>query len=208
MLNSSPQKQCVLMLLVISVIALYACAPTVSVSTKPQKASIALDYRIGPGDLLEIFVWRNEEVSISIPVRPDGKISTPLVEDMVAEGKTPTQLARDIERELAVYLKEPLVTVIVRAFIGPFNQQIRVVGEAAQPAVLPYRANMTVLDVIIAVGGLTEFANGNGARIVRSINGKNQTFGVRLDNLIREGDINANVAMMPGDILIIPESWF
>jgi len=196
------------MLFVVAIFALNACAPTVSISTKAQNANMATDYRIGPGDLLEIFVWRNQEVSISIPVRPDGKISTPLVEDMAAEGKTPTQLARDIERELAVYLKEPLVTVIVRAFIGPFNQQIRVVGEAAQPAVLPYRANMTVLDVMIAVGGLTEFANGNGARIVRSINGKNQTFGVRLDNLIREGDINANVAMMPGDILIIPESWF
>ncbi len=195
-------------MLAVSVAALYACAPTVYMPAASPTAAVAVDYRIGSGDLLEIFVWRNLEVSISVPVRPDGKISTPLVEDMLAEGKTPTQLARDIERELAVYLKEPLVTVIVRDFIGPFNQQIRVVGEAAQPAVLPYRANMTVLDVMIAVGGLTEFANGNGARIIRSINGENQTFGVRLDNLIREGDINANIAVMPGDILIIPESWF
>ena len=208
MLKPNLGKQCTLIILMTFFIALYACTPTVYMPAKPQTTDAGVAYRIGPGDLLEIFVWRNEEVSISIPVRPDGKISTPLVEDMMAEGKTPTQLARDIERELAVYLKEPLVTVIVRDFIGPFNQQIRVVGEAAQPAVLPYRANMTVLDVIIAVGGLTEFANGNGARIIRSINGKNQTFGVRLDNLIREGDIKANVAMMPGDILIIPESWF
>ena len=208
MLNPNLKKQWSLIILMVSTVALYACAPKVYVPANPQKAAAEIDYRIGPGDLLEIFVWRNQEVSISIPVRPDGKISTPLVEDMVAEGKTPTQLARDIERELSVYLKEPLVTVIVRDFIGPFNQQIRVVGEAAQPAVLPYRANMTVLDVMIAVGGLTEFANGNGARIIRTINGKNQTFGVRLDNLIREGDINANVAMLPGDILIIPESWF
>lgn len=166
------------------------------------------DYLIGPGDSLEIFVWRNSEVSTSVTVRPDGKISTPLVEDLVATGKTPTQLARDIERELANYLKEPLVTIMVSGFVGPYSQQIRVVGEAGKPQVLAYRAQMSLLDVMISVGGLTEFAAGNNATVVRSIDGKQQQFSVRLDDLIRDGDISANVPVLPGDILIIPESWF
>lgn len=174
----------------------------------PPAPSTNPDYIIGPGDTLEIFVWRNPEVSRSVPVRPDGKISTPLVEDMVAAGKTPTQLARDLERELAKYLKEPLVTIIVSGFVGPYSQQIRVVGEAAKPQVLPYREQMSVLDVMIAVGGLTEFAAGNQARLIRNVGGKQQEYGVRLDDLVRLGDISANVQMMPGDILIIPESWF
>ena len=174
----------------------------------PSAPATNPDYIIGPGDTLEIFVWRNPEVSRSVPVRPDGKISTPLVEDMVAAGKTPTQLARDLERELAKYLKEPLVTIIVSGFVGPYSQQIRVVGEAAKPQVLPYREQMSVLDVMIAVGGLTEFAAGNQARLIRNVGGKQQEYGVRLDDLVRLGDISANVQMMPGDILIIPESWF
>jgi len=170
-------------------------------------STVSTDYLIGPGDSLEVFVWRNPEVSTSVTVRPDGKISTPLVEDLVSAGKTPTQLARDIERELANYLKDPLVTVMIRGFVGPYSQQIRVVGEATRPQVLPYRDNMSVLDVMIAVGGLTEFAAGNKTTIVRSVDGKRQQFGVRLDDLIRDGDIDANVPVLPGDILIIPESW-
>lgn len=166
------------------------------------------DYLIGPGDSLQVFVWRNAEVSTSVTVRPDGKISTPLVEDLVAAGKTPTQLARDIERELANYLKEPLVTIMVSGFVGPYSQQIRVVGEAGNPQVLAYRAQMSLLDVMISVGGLTEFAAGNKATVVRNIKGQQQQFSVRLDDLIREGDITANVPVLPGDILIIPESWF
>lgn len=166
------------------------------------------DYLIGPGDSLQVFVWRNPEVSTSIAVRPDGKISTPLVEDLVAAGKTPTQLARDVERELANYLKEPLVTIMVSGFIGPYSQQIRVLGEAGSPQVLSYREKMSLLDVMIAVGGLTEFAAGNKASVVRNVKGQQQQFNVRLDDLIREGDISANVPMLPGDILIIPESWF
>lgn len=165
------------------------------------------NYIIGPGDSLEIFVWRNPEVSTSVVVRPDGKISTPLVEDLQAANKTPTVLARDMEAELAKYLKDPLVTVIMRGFVGPYSQQIRVLGEAAQPQVLPYRKGMSVLDVMIAVGGLTEFAAGNKAAIVREKDGKRVQFGVRLDDLIRDGDIDANVPVLPGDILIIPESW-
>ena len=164
-------------------------------------------YIIGPGDTLEIFVWRNPEVSSSVTVRPDGKISTPLVEDLQAADMTPTELARNMEAELAKYLKEPLVTVIMRGFVGPYSQQIRVLGEATQPRVLAYRENMSVLDVMIAVGGLTEFAAGNKTTIVRNVDGKRQQFGVRLDDLIRDGDISANVPVFPGDILIIPESW-
>lgn len=176
----------------------------------PAAASTAVstDYLIGPGDSLQVFVWRNSEVSTSVTVRPDGKISTPLVEDLVAAGKTPTQLARDIERELANYLKEPLVTIMVSSFIGPYSQQIRVVGEAGKPQVLSYREKMSLLDVMISVGGLTDFAAGNKASVVRSVDGKQQQFSVRLDDLIRDGDISANVPMLPGDILIIPESWF
>ncbi len=165
-------------------------------------------YLIGPGDSLSIFVWRNPDLSTSVPVRPDGRITIPLVEDLPASGKTPSQLARDIERELAKYVKDPMVTVMVTGFVGPYSQQVRVVGEAARPQALPYRANMTVLDVMIAVGGLTEFAAGNRARLVRTVEGRQEVIELRLDDLLKDGDISANVAMMPGDTLIIPESWF
>lgn len=173
----------------------------------PDVVPVSPEYIIGAGDGLQVFVWRNPEVSVSVTVRPDGKISTPLVEDLIAAGKTPSQLARDIERKLADYLKDPLVTVMMTGFVGPYSQQIRVVGEATQPQVLAYRDNMSVLDVMIAVGGLTEFAAGNKARIVREVDGRRQQFNVRLDDLIRDGDISANVPVLPGDILIIPESW-
>jgi polysaccharide export outer membrane protein len=187
-----------------AVLLMAGCA---QLAPPPPAPSMTPEYLIGPGDTVEVFVWRNPEVSVSVTVRPDGKISTPLVEDLQAANKTPTQLARDIERELANYLKDPLVTVMMRGFVGPYSQQIRVVGEAARPQVLAYREHMSVLDVMIAVGGLTEFAAGNKATIVRIVDGKPQQYGVRLDDLIRDGDITANVAVLPGDILIIPESW-
>lgn len=193
---------------VLAVVALLIGGCSQKFPSPPNVSGSSPDYIIGPGDGLQIFVWRNPEVSTSVPVRPDGKISTPLVEDLVAAGKTPTQLARDIEGELSNYLKEPLVTVIVRGFIGPYSQQIRVVGEATRPQVLAYREHMSLLDVMIAVGGLTEFAAGNKASVVRQVDGQQQQFNVRLDDLIREGDIGANVPVLPGDILIIPESWF
>ena len=180
----------------------------VSLPPPPPTSTSSPDYLIGPSDTLEVFVWRNPEVSVSVQVRPDGKISTPLVEDLVAAGKTPTQLARDVEKELASYLKEPLVTVIVRGFVGPYSQQVRVVGEAGKPQVLAYRENMSLLDVMISVGGLTEFAAGNKATLIRQVDGHQQQFGVHLDDLIRGGDISANAQILPGDILIIPESWF
>jgi len=141
-------------------------------------------------------------------VRPDGKITMPLVEDLPASGKTPTELARDTEAVLATYIRDPVVTVIVTGFVGPYSQQVRVVGEAVNPQAIAYREKMSVLDVMIAVGGLTEFAAGNRASIVRRVGGEPQQFGVRLDDLIREGDISANVTMLPGDTLIIPETWF
>ncbi len=194
-----------LLALVLTVLLVGGCSQ--KYAAPPDTPVASPDYLIGPGDALQVFVWRNPEVSVSVTVRPDGKISTPLVEDLVATGKTPSQLARDIERELANYLKDPLVTVMMTGFVGPYSQQIRVVGEAARPQVLAYREHMSVLDVMIAVGGLTEFAAGNKASIVRVVGGKNQQFGVRLDDLIRDGDISANVQVLPGDILIIPESW-
>ena len=166
------------------------------------------EYVIGPGDSINIFVWNNPEVSTSVPVRPDGRVSAPLVEEVFASGKTPTQLARDIEESLSVYIKDPLVTVMVGGFQGRFDQQIRVLGEATNPSAIVYRQDMTLLDAIIAVGGLTPFASGNKAVIVRYIDGEPVTGGVRIDDLIQDGDISANVNMRPGDILIIPEAWF
>jgi len=166
------------------------------------------EYVIGPLDNLNIFVWRNPDVSISIPVRPDGRISTPLIEDLPAAGKTPTQLARDIEGELSKFIQDPIVTVIVMGFNGPFARQVRVVGQATRPQAIPYSDNMTLLDVMVAVGGITEFAAGNRASIVRTINNEQKQYRVRLSDLVKDGDVSANVQMLPGDILIIPESWF
>lgn len=166
------------------------------------------EYIIGPGDKLTIFVWRNPELSISVDVRPDGRLSIPLVEDVVAIGKTPTQLARELEQRLSKYIKEPVVTVIAQGFVGPFSEQVRVIGEAAEPRALPYRTDMTVLDAMIEVGGLTRYAAGNDSVIVRTANGKQFTYAVHLDSLIRDGDVSSNVALQPGDILIIPERLF
>lgn len=166
------------------------------------------EYLIGPGDNLNIAVWHNPDVSLAVQVRPDGRITMPLVEDMTAAGKSASQLARDIEKTLSKYIQEPIVTVIVTGFVGPYSEQIRVIGQAAKPQALPYRANMTVLDVIITVGGMTEFASGNKTRLIRNIDGRQQQFIVRLDDLIKDGDISANIAMQPGDIMVIPESFF
>lgn len=165
-------------------------------------------YLIGPGDSVQIFVWRNPEVSQAVTVRPDGKISTPLVEDLQASGKTPTQLARDLEKALETYIRQPIVTVIVAGGVGPYSEQIRVVGQATSPQAIAYKRNMTLLDVMIVVGGLTEFADGNSTKIVRIVDGQQQEYLARVDDLLNDGDINANVDMLPGDILIIPESWF
>lgn len=183
------------------------CATPQAPSTSAL-APINPDYLIGPGDSVNIIVWRNPEVSMAVPVRPDGKITTPLVEDLPAAGKTSTQLARDIEQALAKFIQQPVVTVIVTNFVGNFNEQIRVIGQAARPQALPYRRDMSLMDVLIAVGGVTDFAAGNKASIVRTVDGKQEKVTVRLDDLIRDGDISANMMMRPGDILVIPESFF
>jgi polysaccharide export outer membrane protein len=168
-----------------------------------------VDYRIGPGDRLQVFVWRNSDISATVPVRPDGKISTPLVEDMVAVGKTPSQLARDIEAVLSAYIKSPKVNVIVEAFVGTFSDQVRVVGQAAQPRALPYRESMTLLDVMIEVGGLTAFAAGNRALVVRKApDGSTNEIKVRLSDLLDDGDMSENIPVQAGDVVIIPESMF
>ncbi len=195
-----------LLVLILAMVMLGGCASS-QVASKATDTSPDIEYLIGPGDSLNIQVWRNPEVSSSVTVRPDGKITTPLVEDVVAINKTPTQLAREIEKRLAKYIQEPIVTVMVGGFSGPYSQQIRVVGQATRPQALPFRQNMTILDVMIAVGGTTDFAAGNRASIVR-VHGGKQQFGVRLDDLLKSGDISANVEMRPGDILIIPESFF
>jgi len=174
----------------------------------PASSLPSAEYRIGPGDALNIFVWRNPELTVTVPVRPDGRLSIPLVEDVVAIGKTPTTLAREFEERLSKYVKEPLVTVIVEGFVGPIPDQIRVIGEAAQPRALPYRADMTLLDLMIAVGGLTRYAAGNDSVIVRTAQGEQNTYSVHLNSLIRDGDIESNVALRPGDILIIPQRLF
>ncbi|MDR2032831.1 MAG: polysaccharide export protein [Azoarcus sp.] len=173
----------------------------------PVASNSDYNYMIGPGDVVNIVVWRNPELTMSVPVRPDGKISTPLVEDLLALGKDATALARDIEKELSRFIHEPVVTVIVTQFVGPYSEQIRVIGEAARPQTLAYKHKMTLLDVMIEVGGITDFADGNGASILRTREG-NKQYSVRLKDLIKDGDVSANVEMRPGDVLIIPQSWF
>jgi polysaccharide export outer membrane protein len=191
-------------LLILCSLLIIACSAT----PEPVREVGPTEYFIGPGDNLNIFIWRNPELSTTVPVRPDGKISIPLVEDMVAVGKTPSDLARDIEKVLSEYVRSPKVNVIVTDFVGQFNQQIRVVGQAANPKALSYRKNISLLDVIIEVGGLGEHAAGNRAKIVRRYGGEQSVIKVNVEDLIDEGDMNQNVTMYPGDILIIPETWF
>jgi len=165
-------------------------------------------YLIGPGDNLTIFVWRNPEISGSFVVRPDGKVTTSLVEDVEVSGRTPTMLARQLEEQLSTYINNPRLTVSVASFQGPFSEQVRVIGEATNPSAVNYTENMTLLDLMIAVGGLTEFASGNNAKLVRVIEGEQTTFEINIEALIKDGDIKENIDMLPGDIIIIPEAWF
>lgn len=178
----------------------YPPAPTAAASSE-------YNYLIGPGDMVNIVVWRNPELSMVVPVRPDGKLSAPLVEDLPAIGRDPSTLARDIEKALGKFIRDPVVTVVVTGFVGPYAEQIRVVGEAAKPQILAYKQKMTLLDVMIAVGGMTDFADGNRASILRTSEG-NKQYSVRIKDLVKRGDVSANVEMKPGDVLIIPQSWF
>lgn len=197
----------------IVLMSLNGCGTTGALPQATTRASLTTDvndyqYLIGPGDSLTIFVWRNPEVSGNFIVRPDGKVTTSLVEDIDVAGRTPTMLAREIEEQLSTYINNPRVTVSVNNFTGPLSEQVRVIGEATNPSAVNYTEHMTLLDLMIAVGGLTEFANGNDAKLVRVVNGQQTTYDINIDDLIRDGDISENVDMLPGDIVIIPEAWF
>ena len=197
-------------LIILGFLTACSSAPQLDTAALNQENAVTAspDYQIGPGDILKIYVWRNPDISVTVPVRPDGYISTPLVENIKAINKTPAELARAIEKRLARYIRDPVVTVIVTKFVGTYNKQIRVIGEAAKPQALPYRENMTLLDVMIAVGGLTDFAAGNSAKLIRKVNGKTVEIPVRLKDLLQDGDISANRRVLPGDIILIPQSIF
>lgn len=199
----------------LAVFALAACSSRGDLPELPAAAgaveqqTLGESYIIGPLDSLQIFVWKNPELTTTVVVRPDGRITVPLISDLPAAGKTPTQLADDVKTKLAEFIQEPNVQVIVNSFSGPVSQQVRVVGEAARPQAIPYRANMTLLDVMIAVGGLTEYAAGNRATLIRTDqkSGQQQQFSLRISDLLRDGQANANVAIQPGDVILIPESF-
>ncbi|HKT85375.1 MAG TPA: XrtA/PEP-CTERM system exopolysaccharide export protein [Novosphingobium sp.] len=201
---------------VLAGVALTGCAGTNSAPQLPPASFVSMqegpgeEYVIGPLDELTIFVWRNPELGAKVQVRPDGRITTPLITDMPAVGKTPSMLAEDIRLQLSQYIEDPLVSVIVNSFAGTFSQQVRIVGATEKPASIPYRANMTVLDAMIAVGGLSEYAAGNRARLIRfdKTSGKQKEYALRLNDLLKDGDSKANVMLNPGDVIIIPESMF
>jgi polysaccharide export outer membrane protein len=192
---------------------LVASMPLDAIAAEPSPvvpvpdAGVPADYRIGPGDTLKVYVFQNDELSATVPVRPDGKISTPLVEDMIAVGKSPSQLARDIEKSLAEYVKAPKVNVVVLVAVSVFSQ-VKVIGQVKTPQALPYRDGMTVLDAVLAVGGLGQFAAGNRAHIVRTESGKQTEIKVKLDSLLNNGDMKQNLLLKPGDVLVVPETRF
>ena len=198
-------SQCIMLLAVVASLTACSSGGMLQQATYQSQTS---DYIIGPGDNINVFVWGNAELSATVPVRPDGKITTPLVEDVQASGKTPSELAREMEKHLTRYIRNPVATVIVTSFVGRYNEQVRVIGEAATPQSLPFRENMTLLDIMIAVGGLTDYASGNSARLFRRMGGKQKEYSLRIEDLLNGGDITANVDILPGDIVIIPESWF
>ncbi len=174
----------------------------------PDVYSAAPEYLIGPGDSLQVFVWRSAELSVTVPVRPDGRFSMPLLQDVQAAGKSPTEVAADVKRGLADFVRDPMVTVIVQNVTGVGTGKVSVIGEATTPKAIPYRAGLTLLDVMIDVGGLTQFANGNDARLVRVVNGRPKEFRLRVADLVKGGDTTANVELAPGDVVRIPERWF
>ena len=200
------------LLVIAAALAAAGCASTPSLPPAPSKATAAAgtpaySYVIGPGDTLAVNVWRHPELSVTVPVRPDGKVTLPLVEDMPASGRSPTDLGKDIEDRLRKYVREPSVTVQVTNFVGNSGEQVRVVGQAAKPAAIPYKQGMTLLDVMIQVGGITEFASGNRAVLIRQTEG-NRQYSIRLRDLLKGGDVTANVELQPGDVIMIPQSWF
>jgi len=203
---TSSRRACGLLILVAGAVS--GCSSLGNYPAAPQSVeSQDHRYKIGPLDTLNIQVWRNPELSATVTVRPDGRISSPLVEDLVAAGRSPADLARDIEQALGKFIRDPVVTVLVSGFQGVYSEQIRIVGEAARPQAVPYRQQMTILDVMIQAGGLTDFADGNAAVLVRGSEGGKQ-YSVRLKDLLKRGDISANIAVKPGDIVIVPQSFF
>jgi polysaccharide export outer membrane protein len=196
-------------LALMALVALAGCTVTGTPAAPVSATAVEPEaYLIGPGDNLQISVWHNPELSIAVPVRPDGRISTPLIDDEIAAGKTPQQLGHDIQERLKKFVTDPVVTVIVTNFVGAYNEQIRIVGEAVTPKSIPYEAHMTVLDAMIAAGGLTPYAAGNRAKIARHVDGKEVDLNVRLADLLKNGDLAANTDLRPGDIIIIPQSNF
>jgi polysaccharide export outer membrane protein len=204
-------KKLILIGLSLAIIIVAGCSTTADYPQIPEDQRVLpqdYTYIIGPGDTMEVFVWGNPELTAGAIVRPDGKITTRLVEEIPASGKTPIELARDIEVAYGEFVKNPVVTVIVNGFVGIPPQQVRVIGEASRPLNIPFRKHMTLLDLMIAVGGLTPFANGNKAVLIRNFDGEQKSFNILIDDLIKDGDISANLSLLPGDIVIIPESWF
>jgi len=191
--------------------SLAACAggaaPDAPLTVQIDNAAIG-EYLVGPGDTVQVFVWRSPELSTTVRVRPDGRISVPLIEDLEVAGRSPSAISRAVERRLAEFVVDPKVTVIIQDFVGQADRQIRVVGAAVKPQAIPYRKDMTVLDVLIASGGLTPFADGNGAVIVRRAGNGSSQYRVRLTDLMREADMGANAQVAPGDVLMIPQRWF
>src|SRR5690349_15200198 len=181
--------------------------PATAAAPSPPAATVGSDYVIGPGDVMQVFVWRNPELTATVPVRPDGKISTPLVEDMVAVGKNPSALARDIEKVLGEYVRSPQVNVIVTQPASAFSQ-VKVIGKVQRPQALPYREGMTVLVAVLGLGGLAPFAAGNRAGLMRTVDGKQKEIRVKLGNLVNDGDMKQNLMLQPGDVLVVPESRF
>src|SRR5450432_476869 len=207
---SNPLKTRIFVALAIPCLLAFGCLKASGQAAEappPPNPAVPADYRIGPGDTLKVYVFQNEELSTTVPVRPDGKISTPLVEDMVAVGKTPSQLARDIEKSLGEYVKAPKVNVVVMIAVSVFSQ-VKVIGQVKTPQALPYRDGMTVLDAVLAVGGLGQFAAGNRAHVVRTENGKQTEIKVKLEALVNNGDMKQNVLLKPGDVLVVPETRF
>jgi polysaccharide biosynthesis/export protein len=195
------------LLATLAVAALSVPAAEAPVPAPAAAAAVGPDYRIGPGDSLQIYVWQNPDLTVTVPVRQDGRVSTPLVEDMLAAGKTPSQLARDIETVLAEYVRSPKVNVFVMIAVSALSQ-VKVTGQVKTPQALPYHEGMTVLDAVLAAGGLTDFAAGNRARVVRTADGKQQEIKIRLDSLLEKGDMSQNITLRPGDVLLVPQSRF
>ena len=204
---SAPRLLCAMLAVVLAQAPAPAAEAPTAAPAAPAAATVSPDYLIGPGDSLQVFVWRNPDLTVTVPVRPDGKISTPLVEDMIAVGKTPSTLARDIEKALAEYVKSPQVNVIVTMPASVFSQ-VKVIGQVVHPQSLAYRDGMTVLDAVLAVGGLGQFAAGNRAHLVRKVDGKEQDIKIRLEALVNNGDMKQNLPLRPGDVLVVPESRF